>query len=910
MKFVFWANFIKLVKTNILTMYKKFILFYSFLFVVLISNSQELVLNFEVEIEAFCDMIPITFDESNVSGGCEPYSIIITDLPVSGQCAGNIIREVQVDDDCGNSEFAQQIISLSDTTAPVFTYFPEDITVLFDGNPGPIFEFEDNCTDIGGLDINIEVIEETEEEFPIIITYFVSIEDDCNNNVSGTQTVTFVEGDCGLESACNYDPSAEYINNDLCLFNGVPCQNQGIMGVVNENCECELTIEGYVFIDDNFSGTFNFSEIPLPFQTITLEPSDLTTISNDEGYYSFQVTNLDDLELGIEYFNEWESYTTPISYLVSEGATNSNFNFGVSNLETPPISMCVDFYQSGNGVPCNDILNYNICYRNTSPYPIDGEITIELDPLTNYYSSSPDAESIEGNTITWSFENLQPYEMFFDNIVINTPSELSIGEYITHELILNAGVTSEFTFALETEITQEVTCAYDPNDITAIPEGYTDEHYILSDQNMEFVVRFQNTGNAPAGTVLVIDSLDSKFDPSTFELVANSHSVNTTINLNGTIEFLFEEINLPDSTENEPESHGLVSYRIDLKEEVIPNDVLFNTAYIYFDNNPPIVTNTTWHTIYQCTDELADFEILTEEPFCENVLVSFINNQDLIEDYYWEINGTFYGMEAEGDYLPTASQDYTINLSVSNPLCEANSFQNIIVNPMPAIEIIEDQEICVGEEIVLVAESDLDIIWDDGTLGDELTVSPEVSTNYFAYVYSEIGCPNESLVTVTVNQLSDPSFSISGSILTAFESDASSFQWILDGNWIEGANQSSYEIIESGNYSLVIENEHGCISESKESYMNYVSVDENENFNLNIFPNPTTNSLTVDYSGSRIIKSVKIVDLLGQEIKTAEINRLKFEENLDVGDLPNGLYYLQFEFTNGKSFHKTFSKQR
>jgi hypothetical protein len=50
---------------------------------------------------------------------------------------------------------------------------------------------------------------------------------------------------------------------------------------------------------------------------------------------------------------------------------------------------------------------------------------------------------------------------------------------------------------------------------------------------------------------------------------------------------------LPDSTTNEPRSHGFVQYAIKAQQPVPDNTLISNTAYIYFDFNPAVVTNTT-----------------------------------------------------------------------------------------------------------------------------------------------------------------------------------------------------------------------------------------------------------------------------------------------------------------------------
>ncbi|MFK8102664.1 MAG: T9SS type A sorting domain-containing protein [Saprospiraceae bacterium] len=50
---------------------------------------------------------------------------------------------------------------------------------------------------------------------------------------------------------------------------------------------------------------------------------------------------------------------------------------------------------------------------------------------------------------------------------------------------------------------------------------------------------------------------------------------------------------MPDSTSNFEESQGYVSYMISPKPGLAEETNIENTASIYFDTNPPVVTNTT-----------------------------------------------------------------------------------------------------------------------------------------------------------------------------------------------------------------------------------------------------------------------------------------------------------------------------
>lgn len=144
---------------------------------------------------------------------------------------------------------------------------------------------------------------------------------------------------------------------------------------------------------------------------------------------------------------------------------------------------------------------------------------------------------------------------------------------------------------------QEIIGAYDPNDKLAEPKGYADENYIVADQAIDYQIRFQNTGNDTAFTVVVRDTISELLDLSTFQLLSTTHDVKVTIDSSNAIAFTFDNIMLPDSFVNEPASNGAISFRILPVADLAPGTPIENTAHIYFDFNEAIVTNTYRHTI-------------------------------------------------------------------------------------------------------------------------------------------------------------------------------------------------------------------------------------------------------------------------------------------------------------------------
>ncbi len=142
--------------------------------------------------------------------------------------------------------------------------------------------------------------------------------------------------------------------------------------------------------------------------------------------------------------------------------------------------------------------------------------------------------------------------------------------------------------------------SFDPNDKQATPIGFTSNHVVKPGTEVEYMVRFQNTGTDTAFTVYVIDSLDNNLDVESLKTGASSHpyelSLQTTRHGRSFLRFQFNNILLPDSNTNELESHGFFQYRISPKTGLALGEHARNEAAIYFDFNEPVMTNQTLTT--------------------------------------------------------------------------------------------------------------------------------------------------------------------------------------------------------------------------------------------------------------------------------------------------------------------------
>jgi uncharacterized repeat protein (TIGR01451 family) len=155
----------------------------------------------------------------------------------------------------------------------------------------------------------------------------------------------------------------------------------------------------------------------------------------------------------------------------------------------------------------------------------------------------------------------------------------------------------------DADISLDVDCqpiigAYDPNDKIGYPLGTGVTKAIGQNQDIEYMIRFQNTGTDTAFTVVIRDTIDvANLDLLSIEWGASSHAYKPEIYNTNVVKFTFDNILLVDSFTNEPKSNGFVKFRIKQKKDVAFGTKIQNSAGIYFDFNDPILTNKTLHTV-------------------------------------------------------------------------------------------------------------------------------------------------------------------------------------------------------------------------------------------------------------------------------------------------------------------------
>jgi uncharacterized repeat protein (TIGR01451 family) len=178
--------------------------------------------------------------------------------------------------------------------------------------------------------------------------------------------------------------------------------------------------------------------------------------------------------------------------------------------------------------------------------------------------------------------------------------------------------------------------SYDPNDIRVLSqiqeEGWRKQEYIDNDDELTYMVRFQNTGTGPAYNVIVHNPLSPFLNHQSIDLVSASHDHYAQM-VDGELRVHFLGIQLPDSASDPTGSQGYFIYKVRQPLGNPMGIVIENQAEIFFDFNAPVATNTTENEILLLTG-LQDFEIgeitLFPNPTTGELLISNSNPRNSI----------------------------------------------------------------------------------------------------------------------------------------------------------------------------------------------------------------------------------------------------------------------------------------
>lgn len=317
---------------------------------------------------------------------------------------------------------------------------------------------------------------------------------------------------------------------------------------------------------------------------------------------------------GNAYYTELDVAATPYTvgvssaWLQNNGYIQTSPDFVINSFDATghalgvPMNMTLEC--GGNGLVSNLEVTSAAAFQFIAPIQ-QGNVNVQVCNIScgNYANSTIKIAIPAG--VTPNLSNL-PNATFANDTVTITDAYLSgcmsygfpctfagntpAGTYFFFSVVVSAQGEQDFVFN-QSSFVATVLNSYDPNDKQCqLPT------FIQPDvqENLQFTVRFQNDGNYPALNVVVRDTISTNLDLSTFRFIGSKHPVSYSLDpVSREVVFRFSGIQLLPSVDSLEGSQGYFTYEIEELANLTLNSEIQNTAYIYFDFNPAIITNTT-----------------------------------------------------------------------------------------------------------------------------------------------------------------------------------------------------------------------------------------------------------------------------------------------------------------------------
>ncbi|MEZ4799769.1 MAG: T9SS type A sorting domain-containing protein [Flavobacteriales bacterium] len=241
--------------------------------------------------------------------------------------------------------------------------------------------------------------------------------------------------------------------------------------------------------------------------------------------------------------------------------------------------------------------------------------------------------------------------------------------------------------------------------------------------------------------------------------------------------------------------------------------------------------------------------------------------------FQWYLDGVLLEDETESSINPDADGVYEVEVTLFG--CTANDqYQYCFV---------------AGTDEVDACNS---YTWIDGN-----TYMEDVDNVTYSLV-SSTGC--DSLVTLNlhIHQV-DLGVSVSGNDISSNYAGASSYQWYECGEkfaFIDGADEQTYTVEGSGEYAVQITTDF-CELMSDCGEVIFIGLEENEGWNISLYPNPASDFIVVDKLQGK--NEIRILDTSGRLIQgMIATNSTQY---ISLEDLSAGIYFIQID--SGTTLH-------
>lgn len=361
------------------------------------------------------------------------------------------------------------------------------------------------------------------------------------------------------------------------------------------------------FIDVNGNGIQDPSEGNFRFGDFTYQINNdgvTHNIAANQACYLYETNAANSYDLGFNVYPNYAAYyglASPVinNITVAIGSGITTYYFPLTII--PYVDLAVTLY--GSGAPPRPGFTYvnTIQIRNTGNELIPaGTVTFTKNNVVSITAVSPTATTTNAPGFTYDFTNLSAGESRYITVTMQTPTipTVALGDLLTNTASVTIPSGDVNIENNTSTLTQAIVGSYDPNDKAESNGGRVLYSGFSADDYLTYTIRFENTGNFSAEFVRVNDVLDEKLDETSVRMVDASHSY-VLDRVDSNLSWFFDDIQLPPSVANTNIGHGYIVFQVKPKPGFVLGDIIPNTADIFFDFNPTIVTNT-------CTTEFVN----------------------------------------------------------------------------------------------------------------------------------------------------------------------------------------------------------------------------------------------------------------------------------------------------------------
>lgn len=256
--------------------------------------------------------------------------------------------------------------------------------------------------------------------------------------------------------------------------------------------------------------------------------------------------------------------------------------------------------------------------------------------------------------------------------------------------------------------------------------------------------------------------------------------------------------------------------------------------------------------------------------------------------------------ETTSDIVVTKPGDYIVTAVLENG-CTLTEKVNVTFDTFDSA--LQSGSQC-GPEVVLNPGKYKSYEWFDGSTDPTYTITE--SGDYYVTVYNENGLGKIFTTSVTILENKTPEIQAVGEKKIESITEASSYQWYLNGRIIPNATQKTIVAIWEGSYSLETTNSNGCNSMSAPIDSKGLIIGKLTNA-FRVFPNPAVDDVNI-FLADKVEgeAQMKIYSMEGNAVWSKTYSAVP--SNVNVSQLTTGVYILDCTVQGKKYTAKIIKK--